>query len=56
MLYGVLLLHRHCVVKFQDLMLFCTYIHVAALACLFVCLVTLLYPTHLDMLGLLQND
>jgi len=52
MLYGVLLLHRHCVVKFQDLILFCTYTHVAALACLFVCLVTL----HLDMLGLLQND
>jgi len=56
MLYDVLFLHRHCVVKFQDLMLFCTYTHVAALACLFVCLVTLLYPTHLDMLGLLQND
>jgi hypothetical protein len=56
MLYGVLLLHRHCVVKFQDLILMCTYTHVAALTCLFVCLITLLYPTHLDMLGLLQND
>jgi len=56
MLSGVLLLYRHCVVKFQDLILFCTYTHVAALTCLFVCLVTLLYPTHLDMLGLLQND
>jgi len=56
MLYGFLLLHRPCVVKFQDLILFCTYTHVAALDCLFVCLITLLYLTHLDMLGLLQND